>query len=286
MIYAAVIAAAAALIGAAIAAGNDAAARSVREKIAARFGDVALPHLDAVVAQKLPAGAAARYEEVTKSTTAQGDALSAYGDEVHARGETPEDRAAYLRAQNMAGGVENSGRSAVLRALSARGLENSGLSSALQMDNAQAATNRATNAGVEAAGHSRARYLQALQGYGSLAVQMRGQELSALKSQDDINMFNSRQQSEADRYNANLAQRNFDNKMAKMSAQANAENGVANDYDRAADASRQTAGGIGNAAITMGATYDQYGNPRKKQGYDASAGAWDDSGMPLKDWPE
>ncbi len=61
--------------------------------------------------------------------------------------------------------------------------------------------------------------------------------------------------------------------MAKTAGESNALNGVANDYNRSADAARQTGAGVGQAAVTVGATYDQYGNPIKKPGYEESAGA-------------
>ena len=124
--------------------------------------------------------------------------------------------------------------------------------------------NRANQAGLQEASDARGRYMQALGQAGSLSTSMRGQDSDAMRAQDEINMFNARQRSDADRHNAGLSQQNFDNEMSLASAEANARNGVANDYERSAGATRETAGGVANAAISAGAAYDQYGKKKKK----------------------
>lgn len=265
MIYAAIIAAAAALIGAAIASGDQAKAAAIRQGIADKYKDLPLPVLDKVVAQKLPPDAADRYLKSTQASQAQGDVLKKYMGEVNAQGETPEDRAAYLRMKNEAGGIANSAQGAVQRGMAARGLGGSGMSFALQQQGAQGAANRANEMGIQSAADARGRYMSALQGAGSMSTSMRGQELDSMKAQDSINEFNARQQTDADRYNAGLNQQNYDNQMSHLAGESNALNGVANDYTSSAGATRQTASGIGNAALTVGAAYDQYGNPVKKK---------------------
>lgn len=282
MIYAAIIAAAASLIGAAIAAGEEEKARAIRQSIADKYHDLPLPVLDKVVAQKLPPDAAERYMKSTQSTQMQSDVLSKYKEVIDEKGETADDRAAYLRMQQQAGGISNSAQSAVQRGMANRGLEGSGMSFALQQQGAQSAANRANAMGVQEAADSRHRYMDALGQAGSLSGQMRGQELQTLQAQDAINEFNARQQSDADFRNQQIPQQNFDNKMSKMAGESNAMNGVANDYDRGAQGARSTAAGIGNAAITTGAAYDQYGNPIKKKGYRESAGSSDEAGG--QDW--
>lgn len=287
MIYAAIIAAAAAVIGALIAAGQDAEAQRIRSQTAAKYKDLPLPVLDRVVAQKLPPDAADRYLKATQSTQAQGDVLAKFMDVVNQKGETAEDRAAYLRMQNEAGGIANAAQSAVQRGLAARGLAGSGLSAALQQQGAQAAANAANAAGVQSAADARQRYLQALQQSGALASQMRGQELSAYQAQDAINQFNARQQAEADARNQMLPQQQFDNEMTKLAGEANANAGVASGYERGAQGTRSTAAGVGNAATTAGTyetkkdaatgestrpEYDEFGNPIRRKDYWGSAG--------------
>ncbi len=268
LIIAAAIAGLVTLISAAVAANDNAKAQDLRQRAADRIGAVNLPILDKLVAQKLPPDSLARYEKITKAGVDENDALDKYKQEVDAVGETDQDKAAYLRAQEMANGVEASGRSAVLRHLAERGMAGSGVEAALMNQNAQDASNQAATAGVQEAGQARQRYMAALAGYGGLASNIRGQELNTLRAEDDINMFNARQQSDVDRHNSQLAQQNYDNKMSKAAAQSGAESGVALGYERAAGAAQQTGAGVANAAMTTGAAaaqYDAYGNPIKKK---------------------
>lgn len=275
MIYAAIIAAAAALIGAAISAGENAKAQAIRQSVADKYKDLPLPVLDKVVAQKLPPDAADRYLKSTQATQMQGDVLGKYQEEINAKGETPEDRAAYLRMKNEAAGIANSAQGANTRAMANRGLGNSGMAFAVGQQGAQGAINRANEMGIQGAADARGRYMQALQAGGSMAGQMRGQELNALSAIDSLNEFNARQQSAADEANNANKQANFANQMNRLGGEANALNGVATGYDQSAAGTRQTAGGIGQAAISAGAAYDQYGNPVKKKpdDYEQSAGA-------------
>ena len=272
VIVAAAIAAAAALIGAAIASGDQAKAQAIREDIAKKIGATKLPVLDRLVAQKLPPESLAAWQKITRAGQVQGDVLGKFQEVINEKGETADDRAAYLRMQQQAGGIANATQGAVQRGMADRGLAGSGMSFALQQQGAQSAVNRANATGIEEAAAARGRYMDALGQAGNLSTNIRGQEQNALRAQDSINEFNARQQSDADRHNANIPQQNFDNEMSKQAVEANAKNGVAAGYERSADDTRQTAGGIGSAAITAGATYDQYGNPVDPK-YKKSAGA-------------
>ena len=166
--YAAIIAAAAAVIGALIASGQDAAAASERQKIADKYKDLPLPVLDRVVAEKLPPDAAARYTKATQSTQAQSSVLEKFMDSVNNRGETPEDRAAVLRMQQAAGGIASGAMSAVSRQMATRGLTGSGMDFAMKQGGAQAAANRANAMGIEAAAAANTRYMDALRGAGGV----------------------------------------------------------------------------------------------------------------------
>ena len=262
VIVAAAIAAAAALIGAAIASGDMAKAQAIRADIAKRIGEQKLPVLDKLVAQKLPPESLAAWTKATQASQMQGDVLGKFGEVINEKGETADDRAAYLRMQNQAGGIANSVNGAVDRGMANRGLAGSGMDFALKQQGAQSAVNRANATGIQAAADARGRYMDALGQAGSLSSTIRGQDQTAQAAQDSINMFNARQQSDADRYNANIPQQNFDNEMAKSSLEANARNGVANDYERSAQATRETAGAVGQTAMTAGAAYDQSQRPK------------------------
>ncbi len=274
MIYAAIIAAAAALIGAAISAGENAKAQAIRQQVADKYKDLPLPVLDHVVAQKLPPDSAAKYMADTQAKSLQSDVLGKYKEEVDSQGETPEDRAAYLRMKMQAGAAGNAAQGAVQRNMANRGLAGSGMSFALQQQGAQSAINGANEMGVKEAADARGRYMAALQAGGAAASTARGQDFEQNRAMDSINEFNARQQSEADAANNANKQAMFADSMNRLSGEANAQNGVATGLDASAAGARQTAGGIGQAAITAGAAYDQYGNPKKKpDDYQSSAGA-------------
>lgn len=264
MIFAAAAAAIAALIGAAIASGDQDKANTLRQQLADQFKDIPLPTIDKVIAQKLPPEAADRYSKMTKASQAQGDVLDKYMQEVNQQGETADDRAAYLRMNNEAAGIANGAQGAVQRNMAVRGLGGSGLSFALQQQGAQSAINAANAGGIKEAADARNRYTDALGHAGTLAGQIRGQDLEGMKAADTINTFNARQQQDADTRNQQIPQQQFDNAMGKAGAVANAGNGVAAGYERSAGATRQTAGGVGQSIISAGAAYDQYGNPIKK----------------------
>ncbi len=221
MIYAAIIAAAAALIGAAIAAGEDAKAQAIREDTAKKIGAERLPVLDKVVAQKLPPEAAARWMASTQASQAQGDTLGKVMDVVNEKGETADDRAAYLRMRNEAAGINNSIQSGITRQMGNRGLAGSGMEFAVQQQGAQSAINRANASGIQEAADARGRYMEALGMAGNMSGTIRGQDQNAMHAQDEINMFNARQQSDADRYNAGLAQQDYDNRMGRTVAAGN-----------------------------------------------------------------
>lgn len=267
--YAAIIAAAAAVIGALIASGQDAAAAAERQKIADKYKDLPLPVLDRVVAEKLPPDAAARYAKATQSTQAQSNVLEKFMESVNNRGETPEDRAAVLRMQQAAGGIASGAMSAVSRQMATRGLTGSGMDFAMKQGGAQAAANRANAMGIEAAAAANTRYMDALRGAGGLSTSMRGQEMDAMRAQDAINMFNARQQSDANYHNAEIPQRQFDNRMTQLAGESNATNQVAAGYERGAQATRSQAAGVGNAAATA-STYESEADRRKRQFVDSS----------------
>lgn len=263
----AIIAAVVSLIGSLIGAGQEGKASAIRSQIARQYEGIPLPVIDKLVAQKLPPDAAARYMKATQATQVQSDVLGKTMDVVNEKGETADDRAAYLRMRDEAAGISNAAESGVQRSMASRGLGNSGMAFAMRQQGAQSAANAANAAGVNEAADARGRYMKALGMAGEQSAGMRSQDFAALQAQDQINMFNARQQSDADRYNSQIPQQNFDNQMTKQTGVANAQNGVASGYERGADAARQTGAGIGNSIITAGTAYRQ----RKK--YSDSAGS-------------
>lgn len=271
------IAAVVSLIGQLIASGQEAKAQELRQDVARQYRDLPLPVLDKLVAQKLPPDAADRYNKATQATKAQSDVLGKTMEIVNEKGETADDRAAYLRMQNEAGGIANSANSAVERGMANRGLAGSGMAFALKQQGAQSAANAANAAGVNEASAARGRYLDALGMAGQQSSGMRGQDFAVMQAQDQINQFNARQQAGVDMANQQLPQQQFDNQMTKLTGIANAANQVASGYDRGAQGTRQTAGGVANSIVTAGGYESSAGATKKKkgEGYSNESGGQD-----------
>lgn len=118
--------------------------------------------------------------------------------EAMSTGESPEDAAAYARAQAEAAAQERGVRMAALQRLAQRGAgATSGLALAGQMEAAQQSTQLAAMRGLETAAESRRRALQAAQALGGMAGELRGADFRAAaeraRAQDIINQFNAQQ---------------------------------------------------------------------------------------------
>lgn len=268
----AAIAAAVGIIGALIGAGEDAKATAIRMQLAKEYGDLALPVLDKLVAQKLGPEMAARYTKATQATQAQSDVLGKTMEVVNEKGETADDRAAYLRMREKAGGISADAESGIQRDMARRGLQNSGMAFAMRNAGAQSAANAANRAGTMEAADARQRYMDALGMAGGMSSSMRSQDFAAMQAQDAINMFNARQQSDADFRNQQLPQQQFDNQMTKLAGKSNAQNAVASGYERGAQATRDTAGGVGQSIITAGAAYRQSAGGKDEDGGSSGSG--------------
>lgn len=263
------------LISSLIANGQHAEAQRVREKAAAQYGDEILPQLDQIVARQLPPETAQDYMRQTQATQSQSSALSGLQREVDFKGQTPEDKAATLRATNNAGMVESAGRGAVLRSLASRGMAGGGLEAALMSSNAQDAANTANMAEVENAANSRGRYLDALKSLGSAGSSVRGQELQSMAGRDSINRFNAQMGADADKYNAGLAQQQFTDKMALLNGRSNALNGVANGSDAAANRTATGGAAVGQGIVDIGSAYAAEQEAKKpKTTYDTDWKGW------------
>lgn len=278
----AIIAGVVSLIGALIGAGQDGQAALIRQQLANEYEGIDLPMIDKLVAQKLPPDAAARYMKSTQAAQAQSDVLGKTMEVVNEKGETADDRAAYLRMKQKAGGIASAAESNVQRDMQRRGLGNSGMAFAMRQSGAQSAANSANAAGVNEASAARQRYMDALGMAGQQSNTMRAQDFAAMQAQDSINEFNARQQSDADFRNQQIPQQQFDNSMLRLAGKSAAKNGVAAGYERGAQSTRETAGGVGQSIITAGAAYRQ--NGKKKKGYVESAGGEYEDGSGGQDW--
>lgn len=262
----AIVAAVVSLIGSLISAGQEGQAAQIRQQLANEYDGLPLPVIDKLVAQKLGPEQAARYMKATQASQTQSDVLNKTMEVVNEKGETADDRAAYLRMRDEAEGISNAAESGVQRDMQRRGLGGSGMEFALRQSGAQNAANAANRAGTMEAADARGRYMDALGMAGGMSSSMRSQDFAAMQAQDAINMFNARQQSDADFRNQQIPQQQFDNQMTKLAGKSNAKNAVASGYERGAQATRDTAGGVGQSIITAGSAYRQSTGAKKKRG--------------------
>jgi hypothetical protein len=125
-------------------------------------------------------------------------------------GITPEERANLAQIQDELGTALRGEREATIQSAQERGVAGSGLELASRLGAGQAATQAASRAAVDTAAQARARALEAIQGAGSMAGQMGTQEFNQAAQKaaaiDAINKFNAtnKQQTEM----TNVAARN------------------------------------------------------------------------------
>ncbi len=249
------------LIGSLLQNGQMQQALAMRQQAANLYGDQFIPQLDKMVALQLPPDQVSRWTQATAATQGQGQALSALEQEVAARGETPEDTAAFLNARQQAGNIASSQNAAALRSLASRGLASSGLGVAAEQQAGQNASNTANAADVNEAAQARQRYLQSVGALANTAGQQRGQEMQAMSAQDALNEYNLNNAMAAQQFNLNLPLQVFNARMQLAQGRANALGGVANQYNNIGQTYANQGGGVANAL----ATYAQ--QPQGSPGY-------------------
>lgn len=254
----AIIAAAAALIGSLISAGKEAEAQALRERMAAEYGPEILPELDRAVAQE--AGAAAPRTENDANRRAQLDTLAELDEVYRTGGRTDADEAAYNQAGRKvaARAGQRAGEAGIDAAR--RGQAGGPLAGVLAMQGGQDELEALASLDAEIASSGRNRALQALTTKGGMANSIRGDDWRALEAEADatdlMNRFNASQRQAAEMYNVQLPQQRFSNNMQRLAAQNAARSGVAAGLEGQGAAARQTAAGVGNAALSYGQGWD------------------------------
>ncbi len=182
-------------------------------------------------------------------------ALDGLGREVDFKGMTPEDAAAYNRSRQQAGMMDAGFRGAAEQQQAARGMGSSIGSYAAALSSGQAATNRASAEGTQAAADSRSRYLQALDGLSGAASGVRGQDFGIAnqraQAQDAINRFNVGQKSATQSYNLGVPQQDFENQMGLSNQRLKSAQQMADEYHKRAEDSLQTAAKFGASSRKM-----------------------------------
>ena len=167
-------------------------------------------------------------------------------------GMDPGSMLAVEQARRAAGQQEMQGRGAVRQEMQRRGLGGAGEAS-MQLQAQQAGADRASMSDMQAASDARSRALQALATGGGMAAQAEGQDFERAsriaQSKDAFAQFNARQIQEANRYNAELGQQNFQNKLGVADRQHGARQTRAGQYETAAEKKRRLAGGVGQAGV-------------------------------------
>lgn len=263
-----VVAAVASIIGMLISEGRADEAQQLRMKMAAEYGDEILPMLEQAVAEQ--AGPSA-FEGMRESPDARERQVSV-DDELAAiyesGGNTAADQAAYDLSQRRVAAMGAGQAQDIAMSAARRGQSGGPLASVLaaNVGQQQLDTLGAMNAQQAADGRNRA--LGALQSRAGLASNIRGQDWGALSARaqamDMQNRFNASQRQGASMYNAGLPQQNFNNRMGLIGARNNARSGVAAGLDASGAAARQTAAGLGNAALSYGAAWD-WGQDKEKK---------------------
>jgi hypothetical protein len=115
----------------------------------------------------------------------------------------------------------------------ARGMGGALSSQMADLQSQQGAINSANSNAVDIAGQNRQRYMQALAQMGSQAGAVRGQDQAKASAQNQINQFNTGMRWQAQQYNLNVPQRNWENQMTLEGKRANAMSGLGqNEIDK------------------------------------------------------
>lgn len=251
------------LLGSIFGEGDRARSRQTLENILEQYRSMDLPELGNMSPEQLGASQQEGVYADPRLQQSQFDALGALQDEYQSGGNSLADRAAMQLQQNEASQRGMAEKAAIMRSLQARGLGSSGTAVAAQLSGQRQGADRAANVGLQGAVEARRRALQAAQGMGNLAGQMRGQgfDESSRRAQaaDRWAEYNSRSRQSAQNYNLGLNQQRFDNDMRRTSGMANASAGVANNYNAAADRTQNAFNGLGMAGAQVAAAGMQGG---------------------------
>ena len=127
-------------------------------------------------------------------------------NEVSEGGLTAADKAALARVQSDVATQDRGRREAIRQNMAMQGMAGSGNDLLAQLSSSQAATDRASQAGLDIAGMSQQRALDAMVQAGNMGSQMRSQEFGeksqTAQAQDAINRFNTANQNSANQWNA------------------------------------------------------------------------------------
>lgn len=255
-------------IGNALAAGDHAKARELRQQAIDEYGEDMLPVLDRLVAQEVGPTALASIRGDDKLRGQQVNVMDELQNVYDSEGMTQADRAALDVAADEVAQRSASDYASQQQQLARMGQQAGGaMTAALASQSGQDAANATARMGREAQASARQRALQALMASGDLAGRTRGQDWGeqsqAAQAQDAMTLFNADQRTNAQRGNNESALAMYDAKMGLAAAKNRAREGLAQDFEGSAARTEDTAAGIG-AGVQEGLS--AAGRYRQKKG--------------------
>ena len=237
------------LIGEAIAAGDMERARDLAWTISRKYGDMPLPSILKMYPELQGDTALAGARADSRYTGVEDQALSEMMKRAGG-GMTPEDEANMLRARQEGQQQSTAAMGSIDREQRRRGMTGGG--GVAKAVAAQQGANRAYTGGVQAAGDASSRALQALQMGGQYASNLAGRSLEQANTvgsaRDRISQFNLGRKDQAQKYNNEIGQRQFENSLNKMDGETSGLKMLIDQYGAKAQSARRTARAAGGAA--------------------------------------
>lgn len=245
------------LIGMLVAEGRYAEAQRVREQVAAEYGDVVLPELDAQLAKELGPSELSLIREDETLRDTQVRAMRKLEDLYRTGGTAPEDAAALRLADIGAQQRASSDYQSLMQGLAQRGQTmNPALAAAMAQQSSGAVLGATAQNRLQAQVAARDRALRALESSAGMAGDIRSADwqrsASKASANDAINRFNAETLMQTQWRNAELRQRAYENRLRKMQGQAQARLGVAEGLQSQGERWASIGGGIGSGITKAG----------------------------------
>ncbi len=233
------------------------------KSVSDEYGKINIPDLKALVLEKAPNSQLAGIRDDPAYRSQQNAADAQLNDVVNSGGLTLADRAALNAVRNKVSRTESAGRHAIENSMAARGSLDSGAMLAMQLQGNQQAAQAASEEGARTSGVAQARAFEAIRerarNAGAGLDRSFSQDARKASAQDAINAGNTAIANTAARYNQQLPQQDFENKMKLASGKAGSTYATAGAYAANAKDTQQAAQGIGNLAGAAGQKgYDAY----------------------------
>ena len=233
--------------------------KSVRDE----YGKINVPKLQQLLLQKQGASRLGGIKDDPTYRAQQNAADAQNNDIIASGGLTLADKAALNAIRAKVARTESAGRNAIEQGMAARGALDSGAMLAMQLQGNQQAAESANAAGADMAGRAQARVFEAVQDRARNAGQGLDRDYrkqsDAARANDAIEAGNVAIANTAARFNANIPQQDFENKMQLAGAKAQPTYAVAGAHAAKAKDTQQMWNAAGNAAGQAASQgYQQY----------------------------